>query len=127
MWMASDADKTAAFINRIGDFLYKLAEAQIAAGKGKLSGMYLWGDVAYGHGMFFGAPRWREMFKPHVKALIDLCHANDLMVIYHGCGNARDIFGDFAEMGLDGYNPVEAKAGLDVVELKHEYAGKLRS
>jgi len=81
--------------------------------------------VAYVKGMLFGAPRWRAMFKPHVKALIELCHQHDLMVIYHGCGNALDIFDDMVELGLDGYNPVEAKSGLDVVQLKEQYAGKL--
>ena len=81
--------------------------------------------MAYVNGMLFGAPRWRELFKPHVKAIIDLCHQHGLMTVYHGCGCARDIFDDMVEIGLDGYNPLEAKAGLDVVELKKKYAGRL--
>lgn len=125
IWMVAEPGLLAAFVDRIGDFLLRLAKAEIEAGKGKLSGMYIWGDVAYTRGMLFGAPRWRELFKPHVKALIDLCHAHGLMVIYHGCGNARDIFDDMVEIGLDAYNPLEAKAGLDVVELKKKYAGRL--
>jgi uroporphyrinogen decarboxylase len=125
IWMASDPDLFADFVNRVGDFLYKFAQAEIDAAGGKLSGMYIWGDVAYRQGMLFGAARWRELFKPHVKRLIDLCKTRDLMTVYHGCGNARDIFDDMVEMGLDGYNPVEAKAGLDVVELKKVYARRL--
>jgi hypothetical protein len=124
-WLSTHQRELAAFVDRIGGFMLKLAEAQIAAGKGRLVGMYVWGDVAYVKGMLFGAPRWRELFKPHVKALIDLCHRHNLMVIYHGCGNARDIFDDMVELGLDAYNPLEAKAGLDVVELKEKYAGRL--
>jgi uroporphyrinogen-III decarboxylase len=65
------------------------------------------------------------MFKPHVRALIELCHAHGLMTIYHGCGDARAILDDMAEIGLDAYNPLEAKAGMDVVELKERYAGRL--
>jgi hypothetical protein len=124
-WMATDADLFNAFVDRLGKFLLDFAEAQIQAGKGRLSGMYIWGDVAYVNGMLFGAPRWREVFKPHVKALIDLCHRHGLMTIYHGCGDARAILGDMVEIGLDAYNPLEAKAHLDVVELKKTYAGKL--
>jgi len=124
-WMATDHEALAAFIDRIGEFMLRHAQAQIDAGKGRLCGMYLWGDVAYVNGMLFGAARWRELFKPHVKALIDLFHRHGLMVIYHGCGNATDIFEDFVDMGLDAYNPLEAKAGLDVVKLKERYAGKL--
>ena len=124
-WMATDADLFNAFVDRLGKFLLDFADAQIQAGEGRLSGMYIWGDVAYVNGMLFGAPRWREVFKPHVKALIDLCHRHGLMTIYHGCGDARAILGDMVEIGLDAYNPLEAKAHLDVVELKKTYAGKL--
>jgi uroporphyrinogen decarboxylase len=124
-WLSTHREQLAAFVDRIGSFMLKLAEAQIAAGRGRLSGMYIWGDVAYVKGMLFGAPRWRELFKPHVKTLIELFHRHNLMIVYHGCGNARDIFDDMVELGLDAYNPLEAKAGLDVVELKKQYAGKL--
>jgi len=68
---------------------------------------------------------WREMFKPWVESLVKLAHNSGLMVIYHGCGNACPILDDFAEIGVDGFNPVEAKAGLDVVALKRQYAGRL--
>jgi len=125
LWLASDRDETVAFVDRLGEFLVVLAAAQIEAGRGRLAGMYIWGDVAYRRGMFFSPELWRQVFKPHVKALVDLCHAHDLIVIYHGCGNARVIFDDVVEIGADAYNPLEAKADLDVVELKQEYAGRL--
>ncbi len=47
------------------------------------------------------------------------------MVVYHGCGNATPLYEDLIEIGLDGYNPLEAKAGLDVVELKKQYGDRL--
>ena len=124
-WMGLEPERLAAFVDRIGAFNHEFARAQIEAGRGRLSGMYIWGDVAYVRGMLFGGPRWRELFRPHLKKLIDLFHAHGLLVIYHGCGDARDIFDDLVELGLDGYNPLEAKAGLDAVELKRQYAGRL--
>ncbi len=125
LWMAEAPDQLAEFINRIGAFLLETARAQITAGKGRLCGMYIWGDVAYRKGMLFGADRWRHYFKPHVQSLINLCRENNLMTVYHGCGDAQEIFDDAVEMGINGYNPLEAKAGLDVVKLKKRYAGKL--
>ena len=125
LWMASEPGLLAAFVQRLGAFLLAFAEAQIVAGRGALSGMYIWGDVAYRNSMFFSPALWRELFKPHVKALIDLCHDHDLVTVYHGCGNASPILGDLAEIGLDGFNPLEAKADLDAVVLKERYAGKL--
>jgi len=125
MWMATDGDLMARFVDRIGSFLVEFAQAQIQAARGRLAGMYIWGDVAYRNGMLFGAPRWRELFRPHVKNLIDLCHCHDLMVIYHGCGDARAILDDMVDLHLDAYNPLEVKAGLDVVALKAKYGKRL--
>ena len=125
LWMTTHTQLLRAFVDRIGRLMLKFTEAQIQAGQGRLAGMYIWGDVAYVRGMLFSPRHWREIFKPHVKNLIELCHRHHLMTIYHGCGNARMIFDDLVELGLDAYNPLEAKSGLDVVELKQRYAGKL--
>jgi uroporphyrinogen decarboxylase len=46
-------------------------------------------------------------------------------VIYHGCGNVKRIFTDFIEIGVDAYNPLEAKAGLDVVDLRRRYGHQI--
>ncbi len=124
-WILEEPELYEAFVNRIGNFLLDFCEAQIKAGQGRLTGMYIWGDVAYRNGMLFNPETWRKLFKPHVKAIINLCHSHGLMVIYHGCGNATPIYGDMVEIELDAYNPLEAKADLDVVSLKNEYAGKL--
>jgi len=124
-WMVEEPELYKKIANKIGAFLYDFCKAQIEAGKGRLSGMYIWGDVAYRNGMLFDPVTWREVFKPHVKALIELCHSHGLMTVYHGCGNASPIYDDMVEIKLDAYNPLEVKAGLDVVELKKKYAGKL--
>lgn len=124
-WMLEEPELYQAFVDRIGDFVLNFCKAQIEEGKGRLSGMYIWGDVAYRNGMLFNPAIWRKVFKPHVKALIELCHSYGLMVIYHGCGNATPIYEDMVEIGLDAYNPLEVKSDLDVVELKKEFGGRL--
>ena len=125
IWMATNSQELGAFVDRIGEWMVGALKAQIAAGAGRLSGMYIYGDVAYVKGMLFSPAMWRDMFKPHVKALIDVCREHDIMPVYPGCGCATAIFEDLIELGLDAYNPLEAKAGLDVVELKKQYGGRL--
>jgi uroporphyrinogen-III decarboxylase len=75
--------------------------------------------------MFFSPAYWRQYFKPGVQAMVQVCHEAGLPVIYHGCGNATRVFPDFIEIGIDGYNPLEAKAGLDVVDLRRKYGHQL--
>jgi len=121
--MLTDEDEFAAFIKRIGDFLVELTRVQVE--DKRLSGMYIWGDVAYVNSMLFSPEIWRKYFKPINARIIDICRQAGLVTIYHGCGKATPIFPDFIEIGLNGYNPLEVKAGLDAVKLKEQYGSKL--
>jgi hypothetical protein len=123
MWMLEDEESFAAFLARIGDFLVEFARVQ--AEDSRISGMYIWGDVAYVSSMMFSPELWRMYFKPIVKRIVEVCHDAGLMTIYHGCGNASLIYEDFIETGIDGYNPLEVKAGLDAVKLKEQFGGRL--
>jgi hypothetical protein len=125
LWIGEAPDAVARFLDRLHGFNLGLLRGQIRAAGGRLDGMVIWGDVAYKKGMLFSPAFWRAHFKPGVKALIDECHAHGLPVIYHGCGNASRIFEDFIEIGVDAYNPLEFKAGLDVVELRRRFGHRL--
>jgi uroporphyrinogen-III decarboxylase len=98
-----------------------MAKAEIEAGAGLLDGFVIWGDVAYKKCTFMSPKYWREYFKPWVAKIAAHAHAAGLPVIYHGCGNVKAIFQDYIDMKIDAYNPLEAKAGMDVVELRRRY------
>ena len=125
LWIGLFPDELARFIERLGTFLVDMTRAQIKAGGGLLDGMVIWGDVAYVNGMLFSPDFWRAYFKPIVAEQIRVCHQAGLPVIYHGCGNATKIFEDFIEIGVDSYNPLEAKSGLDVVDLRRKYGHRM--
>jgi len=119
--LAEEPTRMAKFIRRLGDFLVGIVEGQVAAVGGKLSGMYIWGDIAYDQGMFFSPQYWRDVYKPQLKRICEAAHKAGLKTIYHGCGNASEVFEDMIEVGVDAYNPLEAKAGLNVVDLKRQF------
>ncbi len=119
--IAEQPSKMADFIERLGDFLVGIVEGQVAAIGDKLSGLYIWGDVAYTNGMFFSPDYWRAVYKPQLKRICDAAHAAGLKTIYHGCGNASAVYDDMIEVGVDGYNPLEGKAGLNVLDVKRRY------
>jgi hypothetical protein len=125
MWIGEYPERFGKQLLRIGEHYLRCAAAEIEAGQGLLDGFVIWGDVAYRNGMFFSPDYWRKYFKPTVKAIVELCHKNQLPVIYHGCGNVHSILPDFIEMGLEAYNPLEAKANMDVCDLRHRYGHKL--
>lgn len=125
LWIGMHPDHIARFVERANAFALEILKGQIRAAGGMLDGMVIWGDVAYKKGMLFSPDFWRKHFKPGVKALVEECHAHALPVIYHGCGNVNRIFEDFAEMGVEAYNPLEAKAGLDVVDLRRRFGHRI--
>ena len=122
--MAEEPARVAAFVERLGDFLVGIVEGQIAAASGKLSGLYVWGDVAYVNGMLFSPHYWRKVFKPQLERICAAAHDAGLKTIYHGCGNASAVFDDMIEAGVDAYNPMEAKAGLNVIDLRRRYGNR---
>jgi len=125
LWLAEYPERMGAVINRIGEFYLEVARAEIEAGAGWLDGFVIWGDVAYKKGTFMSPAYWREFFKPWVARMTDAAHAAGLPVVYHGCGNVKAIFPDYVELGIDAYNPLEAKAGMDVVELRRQYGHRI--
>ena len=76
-------------------------------------------------GNVFSPRYWREYFKPWVAQMAKEAHTRGLPVIYHGCGNVKSIFEDYIEMGIDAYNPLEVKAGMDCVELRRQYGHRI--
>lgn len=121
LWLGEHPDRMAAAIRRIGEFYARMAEAELEAGRGLLDGFVIWGDVAFKKATFFAPAYWREHFKPWVARMVEAAHREGLPVIYHGCGNVQAIFEDFIEIGVDAYNPLEAKAGMDAVALRRRY------
>jgi len=121
LWMGEFPERMGAVVNRIGAHYLECAKAEIDAGQGLLDGFLIWGDVAYKKGMFFSPRYWREYFKPWVARMTEYAHAHGLPVMYHGCGNCKAIFQDYIDIGIDAYNPLEAKAGMDCVELRRQY------
>ena len=111
--------------NRIGSFYLAMAKAEIAAGGGLLDGFVIWGDVAYKKSMLFSPVYWREYFKPWVARIAEAAHAAGLPVIYHGCGNVHAIFEDYIDIGIDAYNPLEVKAGMDCVDLRKKFGHRI--
>jgi len=125
LWIAQEPERMGAVLERIGRFYLECAKAAMEAASPWLDGFVIWGDVAYKKGTFMQPDFWRKHYKPWVKAIVETAHDKGLKVIYHGCGNVRDIFEDFIETGLDAYNPLEVKAGMDAVELRRQFGHRI--
>lgn len=125
LWAGLYPERFGQFVKRTNEWALEMLKAMIKAADGLIDGVVIWGDVAYRKDTFFHPDYWRKWYKPGLKAMVDVCHAAGLPVIYHGCGNVRRIFEDFIDVGVDAYNPLEAKAGMDVVDLREKYGHQI--
>ena len=84
-----------------------------------------WDDMGYKGTQFFSMKAYRERLKPFHQRAIDWGHAHGCRVRLHSCGNIMPFVPELVDMGLDGLNPLEVKAGMDPLKLKTEYGDRL--
>ena len=89
--------------------------------------MQLADDIGDVRGVTIGPDLWREIYKPHYRALYQGWHERTRMkVSMHGCGATYDVLGDLVECGVDVYNPVQISAqGMAPERLKAAYGDRL--
>lgn len=82
-------------------------------------------DMGYKGTQFFSLDMYRELLKPFHKRAIDWAHARGIRAHLHSCGNINPFVPELIEIGLDGLNPLEVKAGMDPVHMKQTYGDRL--
>ena len=82
----------------------------------------IYSDVAYKGRLMFSQEMFCELgFLDNVARICDVCHQKGLKVIFHSDGYVMDIMADLVAAGIDGFNPIEKAAGMDVFELRRLY------
>ncbi|HEO70457.1 MAG TPA: hypothetical protein ENN80_04285, partial [Candidatus Hydrogenedentes bacterium] len=71
-------------------------------------------------GMFFSKTMWREIVRPYQQRTVDWAHGHGIKAHLHCCGNINALIPELVDLGIDGLNPLEVKAGMDPVQLKHD-------
>jgi hypothetical protein len=82
-------------------------------------------DIACNTGTLFSPAFLRREFFPRVKELVGALHDLGFKVTYHSDGNMNAVMDDLVEAGIDGFNPIEIAAGMDLADLKARYGRRL--
>jgi len=91
----------------------------------EFDGVFVANDLGYRNGTFFSPATFREVEFPAQQRMYATFREHDLPAILHSCGNVREHVPQLIEAGLTCLNPLESKAGMDVVELKREFGDRL--
>lgn len=106
----------------LGDFLTEAGKSLIDAG---VDGLWAWEDLGYSNGPFMSISHYRKFLAPIHKRIFSIFRKRDLPVIYHTDGDIRSLIPELIESGITALQPLEAKAGIDVRELKEKYGDNL--
>ena len=88
-------------------------------------GFFLYEDFGYSKGLFCSPKTLEELIMPYEKKLVSFFKDYGLPVILHSCGDVRKAMPLIIDAGFDCIQPMEAKAGFDVVKLAEEFGRKI--
>lgn len=99
-----------------------LGEAMLARGADGLHGGYDW---ASGAGPIFSPRHFRKFVFPRLKQITDLCHHYGGVYVKHTDGNVNALLEDMIAAGVDGFQAIEPRAGMDIAAIKQQYGDRL--
>ncbi|MHB1457508.1 MAG: uroporphyrinogen decarboxylase family protein [Armatimonadota bacterium] len=119
LW-ADDRDLILRWMRALEHGTYNYIDAY--AHKDNCSIAMIYSDVAYKQRLMFSKEMMHELgFFDDVTRICADCHAKGLQVIFHSDGYVMDILPDLVAAGIDGLNPIEKAAGMDIYEIRRKY------
>lgn len=82
-------------------------------------------DVAYKGATLFSPDYLRRTFIKSLRKCIEPLKAAGMKVVFHSDGYLMEILDDLIDAGIDGLNPIEPLAGMDIAYLKKHYGKQL--
>jgi len=115
-------------MDRVLDWWLELADAVLDEVGPYVDVVAIGDDVAFHDRPMVDLDRYRRLFKPRHKQMIDLVkeNTNGAKVLYHCCGAVRSLVADFIDIGVDALNPVQvSSAGMETAALKAEFGDRI--
>lgn len=67
----------------------------------------------------------RKYVIPHLKRMSDTFKKAGVPFIMHSDGNIRPLLDNIVDTGINGYHPIERKAGMDIAEVKRSFGKRI--
>ncbi len=122
--IAEQPDLVADILNTVTDFV--LGMCQMCVEKGiRFDGLWFFSDLCYKNGMLFSPRTYRQLLMPCHRRVKEWCDVHGIPLLLHCDGDVRQFLPLLIEAGFDAIQPLEARAGNDVRELKNLYGTQI--
>jgi hypothetical protein len=82
-------------------------------------------DVAYKTALMVSPGILRDHFFPRFRRAVAPLKSAGIKVIWHSDGNIADVLDDALAAGIDGINPIDPSAGMDIGAIRRKYGSRL--
>ncbi len=106
------------------DLTIACAEEMLAGGF-EFDGAFMYDDMGYRNASLFSPHTYRNLLFPLHKRICDFFHSKGLPVLLHSCGRVSELVPQLIEAGFDCLQPLESKAGMDLIQLKKDFGERL--
>ncbi len=79
-------------------------------------------DIASKNGPLFSPIIMKKYFYPHLEMLVDAYHKKGVKFIFHTDGNVMPVLDELVATGIDGLNPLEVIAGMNLKEIRKKHS-----
>jgi uroporphyrinogen decarboxylase len=93
--------------------------------EGLPDGLWVWDDLGFKHRPFMSPAMYRALIYPAHKKLFDFAHSRGLPVVLHCDGYVEALIPSLIEAGINCLQPLEAKAGMDLIKLKQRFGDQI--
>ncbi len=104
------------------DFWTKIAVRNVELGA---DAIFIANDMGFNANLLLSPDTMQDIFIPDLKKQVKAIHDAGGKVILHSCGCVNPILPDLVATGIDGLNPMQVTAGMDIAEIKKTYGTKL--
>lgn len=122
--MLEEPDVVKDIFDTYADLIIGTAQAGLDIGL-DFDGAFLYGDVGYRNGLLFSPECYDTLLFPAHKKIAGYFNDIGIPIMLHSCGRIESLIPRFIEAGFAAIQPLEAKVGQDVRELKELYGDKI--
>ncbi|TFH51851.1 MAG: hypothetical protein E4H01_00030 [Lysobacterales bacterium] len=116
-WVGEMADLYATVTVRLLEILFER--------EGLPDGLWVWDDLGFKGRPFMSPAMYRAQIFPAHKKLFDFAHSRGLPVVLHCDGYVEALIPSLIEAGINCLQPLEIKAGMDLVKLKKRFGDQI--
>jgi len=116
-WVEDMAETYAALIVKLQEILFER--------EGAPDGIWYYEDMGFKERPFMSPQMYRDLIFPAHKYTIEYAHKKGMPVIMHSCGFVEPLLPGMIDAGVDCYQTIEVKAGMDLLRIHREYGDRL--